>query len=464
MSPKYLQYCYNSLSLIIIGFVVVVIQIIDGGAGSIWGLNFKQITFGDISFYTIIVSLSLMIQIFLLFIMSRMVFKIRKTSSRSAQIFPYLYVVSQIIVALLVASLLLQQLLTDRYSILLSKLIVGLSFMVSAAIMGSLAYTCLKSYRSTKSKMTGVYAFAIIALSVQLISAFVYVEAGLNKRPEYISSERNPWSSFFVTPLLDNLLSIYNATKLTSFLAIWVASIMLTRTYAQKTSKVKYWVIVSLPLIYLAFQYCLVLLNQMGALSSLMISPKSLFPYFYNFVASTTNVGSGLTIGISFFILSRSLAYEHLKYFIIMCGTGIMIIYSSSVSQVLVLATFPAWSIVSTTFILPASFLTLIGLGSATLHISSDIELRRYLHKFRTQFELFTALSSEEGTAAVKRKIQNLSKKIYDNLENETLFVGKPDPLDIKEYVSVILTEIKKTGKISDQPESNYSDRNNRTE
>ena len=90
MSPKYLQYCYNSLSLIIIGFVVVVIQIIDGGAGSIWGLNFKQITFGDISFYTIIVSLSLMIQIFLLFIMSRMVFKIRKTSSRSAQIFPYL--------------------------------------------------------------------------------------------------------------------------------------------------------------------------------------------------------------------------------------------------------------------------------------------------------------------------------------------------------------------------------------
>ena len=71
-----------------------------------------------------------------------------------------------------------------------------------------------------------------------------------------------------------------------------------------------------------------------------------------------------------------------------MCGTGIMIIYSSSVSQVLVLATFPAWSIVSITFILPASFLTLIGLGSATLHISSDIELRRYLHKFRTQFEL----------------------------------------------------------------------------
>jgi hypothetical protein len=452
MSPKYLQYCYNSLSLVIIGFVVVAIQIIDGGAGSIWGLNFKQITFEDITFYTIIVSLSLMIQIFILFIMSRMVFKIRKTSSRSAQIFPYLYLVSQIVVAFLVAFLLLQQLLSDRYSILLSELIVGISFMVSAAIMGSLAYTCFKSYRSTRSKMTGVYTFAIIALSVQLISAFAYVEVGLSKRPDYISGERNPWSSFFVTSLLDNMLSIYNALKLISFLAIWVAAILLTRTYAQKTTKVKYWAIVSLPLIYLTVQYCLVFLNQMGALSSLMISPESPFPYIYNFVVSTVNVGSGLTIGIAFFILSRSLIYEHLKYFVIMCGTGIMIIYCSSVTQVLILATYPAWSIVTTTFILPAAFLTLIGLGSATLHISSDIELRRYLHKFRSQFELFTALSSEEGTAAVERKIRNISREIYDNLENETLFVGKPDPNEIKEYVSGILAEIKKTGKVSGQP------------
>ena len=165
---------------------------------------------------------------------------------------------------------------------------------------------------------------------------------------------------------------------------------------------------------------------------------------------STANVGSGLLIGISFFILSRSLIYGHLKYFVVMCGIGVMIIYSSSVSQILILTTFPAWSVVSTSFILAAAFLTLIGLGSATLHIAGDVKLRKYLYKFRSQFELFTALSSEEGSAAVERKIQKISKNIYNNLEAEALYVVKPDQYEIKLYVGVIIAEMKRTGSISD--------------
>lgn len=444
----------------IIGFAVVMIQIVDGGAGSIWALNFSHITFEHITTYTGIVILSLGIQVFLLFITSRMVFKIRKASSHRALIIPYIYVISQLMLIVLITSLLMQQLLTYGYNKLLSQLIIGLSFIVSVLIMSSLAYSCIKSYRSTKSKIAGIYALAIVTLSVQLICAFLYAEAGLDKRPLYITSERNPWSSFFITPLLVNLLSIYTVTKLISFLAIWIASIILTRSYAQNTSKVKYWIIVSIPVIYLAFQYFLVLLNQMGALSSLMISQTSIFPYLYNFVLSTANVGSGLLIGISFFILSRSLIYGHLKYFVVMCGIGVMIIYSSSVSQILILTTFPAWSIVSTSFILAAAFLTMIGLGSATLHIAGDVKLRKYLYKFRSQFELFTALSSEEGAAAVERKIQKISKKIYNNLETEALYVVKPDQFEIKSYVGVIIAEMKRTGSISDKPKlEDHSDK-----
>ena len=78
-----------------IGFAVVMIQIVDGGAGSIWALNFSHITFEHITTYTGIVILSLGIQVFLLFITSRIVFKIRKASSRRALIIPYIYVISQ---------------------------------------------------------------------------------------------------------------------------------------------------------------------------------------------------------------------------------------------------------------------------------------------------------------------------------------------------------------------------------
>ena len=151
--------------------------------------------------------------------------------------------------------------------------------------------------------MTGLYAFAIIALCVQLICAFFYVEDNLNNKPVYITPERNPWTSFFVTPLLDKLLSIYNISKTISFIAIWIASVLLTKSYAQKTNRIKYWTIVSIPVIYILFQYTFVILNQMGALSSLMMAKGSIFPYFYNFALYTVNIGTGIFIGVSFFML-----------------------------------------------------------------------------------------------------------------------------------------------------------------
>ena len=339
----------------------------------------------------------------------------------------------------------------------------GLSLAISVLILISLAYTCLKSYSTTKSRMAGIYALAIIALSVQLSSAFFYVETSLGNKPEYITPERNPWISYFVTPLLDKLLSIYNITKIISFIAVWVASILLTKSYAQKTSKIKYWTIVCIPVIYLLFQYSFVLLNQMGVLSSLMMSKGSIFPYFYNFALNTVNVGSGIFIGVSFFVLSRSLTYEYLKYYVVICGTGLMIIFGSSVSQVLVLATFPAWSIVSMSFILPGAFLTLVGLGSATFHIAGDITLRRFLHKFRSQFELFSSLGSTEGLDAIERRIHRISNEIYHKLEPETMFVAKPESEDIKRYVSEVLAEMKKTERKSDSSKlDNFSDESNK--
>ena len=317
--------------------------------------------------------------------------------------------------------------------------------MVSALIMISLSYTCFRAYFSTKSKIAVIYGVAIAALSVQLISAFFYVETSLHHKAEYITSQIDPWTSYFTTPLLDELLSLYKTTHMISFIAVWVASVILTRSYAQKTNKVKYWVIISIPLIYLLIQYSFAILNQMGALSFLLLSKGSIFPYFYNFFLSNVSVGSGVLIGISFFMISRSLIYERLKYYVIICGTGIMIIFSSSVSQILVLATFPAWAIVSVSFILPAPFLTLIGLGSATFHIAGDVSLRRFLYKSKSQFELFSALGSTEGSAAVERKINRISKEIYQNLETETLFIAKPESEDIKEYVKEVITEMKKT-------------------
>jgi len=198
-------------------------------------------------------------------------------------------------------------------------------------------------------------------------------------------------------------------------------------------------------MIYFLFQYSPLLLEQIGTLSSLLMAEGSLFLYFYNFVLNTVNIGTGLLFGISFYILSRSLIYDNLKYYLVICGTAIMIIFSSGISTILILAPYPAWAIVSLSFILPASFLLLIGLDSATYYIASDTLIRRFLYHHRSQFELFQASGSSKTTDMVERKMSEMIRNQLEKLEMEMLFKPISEVEDIKRYVKKVRIEMKQS-------------------
>src|ERR1044072_9518217 len=127
-------------------------------------------------------------------------------------------------------------------------------------------------------------------------------------------------------------------SQIMSFVGVWVASIVLTKQYAQKIGKIKYWITVNIPLVYFLFQYSPLLLEQIGTLSFFLIGEGSFFLYVYNFVLNTANIGTRILFGISFFILSKSLSYEQLKYYLLICGVGIMILFSSGISTILTLS------------------------------------------------------------------------------------------------------------------------------
>jgi len=308
-----------------------------------------------------------------------------------------------------------------------------------------LSYTCVKAYLTKKNILTVVYGIAMIALSVQLISAFFYIEGNLYIKPETITINRNPWISSIHTNFLSILFGIYNTAHLVSFVTVWVASVIFTKSLLQKIGKIKYWTIVAIPVIYFLLQYLPFLLNQAGLLTPLLMAKEPIFLYFYSFVINTINVGAGLLFGISFFILSSNLIHSPLRYYLVMCGAGIMVIFSSNISTVLVMAMFPAWAVVSLSFVLPASFMILIGLNSSTFFIASDYRVRELLNKSRKEFELFKALGSTEFSSAVERKVRHITRQIYDNPESQPLFVSRSESEDISQYVSEVMAEMKRS-------------------
>jgi hypothetical protein len=441
-----LKHIFGSVTIIIIAFVIVTIQIVDRSAGDTWvTIANESNSFYYLMLYTIITVASLAIQFFLLLTSARIAFRNKNTNARSGTVIKYLYMVSHLTLIGFIAYLLGEQLMTYKYHISLSQMIVGLSFSISAIIIASLTAMLVRSYSSSRNKMVGIYAIAMIALITQLISACIYVEISLYNKPQYITSDRNPWISYFYTSLQTKTLSIYEVSKAISFISVWFASILLTKQYYKEMWRKRYWTILSVPIIYFLLQYSPLLFTQTGTLSYLLMTSGPAFMYFYNFLLNTVNVGAGILFGISFFLVSRSLSYHHLKYNLVICGAGIMIMFSSSISIVLSLAPFPAWAIVSLSFILPASFLILVGIDSATYYIASDSSVRTFLFKNRKQFQLFQTLGSTETFSVVERRVRNISKLISENLETETLFKPAPESEDIKDYVKQVIQEMKET-------------------
>jgi hypothetical protein len=71
----------------------------------------------------------------------------------------------------------------------------------------------------------------------------------------------------------------------------------------------------------------------------------------------------------------------------------------------------------------------------------------RYLHVNRTEFKLFHSLGSTEASAVIERKVNDISKKISKDLEIKTMFKPVFGSEDVKEYVRLVIAEMKKSSK-----------------
>ena len=439
------HYLSNRTLLIVIAFVVIVIQVIDNSAGQLWTNSLSdRMSPYYLLFFSILIIISISIHIFFLYTARKIIYRIKKSRSPFATKSSTIYTISQILLIIFLTYLFIEQLTNEKYPILVLKTIVGLSFMVPFFILILLSFTFLKSYRYTKSKTLLIYGLAVIALSAHMLTTFLYIEAHLANKPEYISPTRNPWTFFYITELHQKLYSFYSASETVAFIAIWLASLLFTNRYTKKIDRTKHLIILTIPLILFILLYHSPILLDKTGITNMIQDNFLLYDYFHNFGFNAAKISAGVLFGIYFFMLTRIVTNKELKYYLIVSGVGLMIIFSTSVSVIMILVPYPSWTIISISFILSATYLTMIGLDSATFNITKDITIRRFLNMYENQLPLFKGLSSAENLSTFEKKAEILSKKIYENMESETIFMDKTELEDVKEYVKKVIKEKEK--------------------
>lgn len=425
--------------IVIAAIIGVVIQILDKSFGNTFTV-YNIFPHADVLVFSLIVLISITIQ-YVLIKKTRKSLRIERSKSRVGQAVLTLAVLLQYVSSVILVIILFQTIFTLNYSVVILEGILAINLITSSALLAILSWRYVRSFRYFPSKLVLAYTIAFASLSISGIITFIYIEDFLQRKPDFISSEYNPWQQFSPRITAD-LAAAYQLTGIISFLTLWIATIFMTN-YVLKFRKIKYWIIVSIPLVYFFSQFVISYLERSNLLSELGLEYSSAYGYMYNLALNTIRTAGGLMFGFAFFMLSKTTVHAQLKGSMMMAGIGLILLFGANAASLVILTTFPPWGILSMTFLITGSFCLLISLDSAGFYIATDSSLRRIIHRSPQKgYDILKSLGHAELQDIVADKIQNISKEVYDEIESENLFRTVSEPANVQQYVDDVITEV----------------------
>src|SRR6266516_5843420 len=143
----------------------------------------------------------------------------------------------------------------------------------------------LSWFKSNHNIVVLAYALAIIIISINALSTLLYTTNQLAGAPGGLTIQPalNPVLGY--SSVYDIFNAVYVITSIMSFLLTWIATVLLLRTYSRKLGRVRYWVLVSIPLVYFLSQFQPVFLD---VFTSFWMSEPILFGVVYTLFFDAT--------------------------------------------------------------------------------------------------------------------------------------------------------------------------------
>jgi len=349
--------------------------------------------------------------------------------------------ITQYAVIVILVSIILQMIITSGYNIFLLNAVLWINYILSIMILGLLAQLFFSWFKSQHTSVVLAYALAIPMLSINAGFTLLYVANELMARPTYINSMRNPIMNFSSADSLFN--SAYVITSVLSFILIWIATVLLLRHYSRRLGKIKYWIVVSIPLVYFLSQFQPLFLNLFA---TYRLSEPFVFGIVYTLIFSASKPAGGILFGIAFWTVAKSLTSKTVKSYMMISAYGIMLLFTSNQAAVLITAPYPPYGLATISFMAISSYLILVGVYSSAISVAQDVNLRKSLRKsVEQQSTLLDKIGASEMEQEIHRRVIKITKEKSNKLTEETGVQSSLTEDEMKQYMNDVLKEIKKT-------------------
>ena len=282
----------------------------------------------------------------------------------------------QFLLAGIIALVILQIFIVKEYNTVVLYATLCLSYGLWIVTLSLLARAFFSWYRlSKKNVMVLILALSMVAYVVNGILSLCAQINFLAQHNLIIRSGDVAFFPVFSSATLGDLINI--ASQIASSVAYvltWIGTVMLLRPYMIKLGSIKFWTIMSAPMVYYLIQFPLFVLGyynpseDVNAMANLLIF-------------SMSAVFTGIVFGAAFLSVARTLKKDSIvRNYMIIAAYGFVLFYVAG-SAVVFQAAYPPYGLASISFAGLSCYLIYNGLYSSAILVSQDMALRKSIRK-----------------------------------------------------------------------------------
>ena len=345
---------------------------------------------------------------------------VRKITSReSYQTMPlglrYLQIIvsiALILTASIILIIIVQMLVLNKYSLILLEAQTFISYLSALIFLSFLVFMFVGWLTSKRNYVIMLYTIAFSLASVNLVVSLIYIESyfSFSMLPDV---KPYPITSYIVnlpgSAITEFLSVVFDVLSLSSFLLMWVATAILLGQYRHKMGQIRFYSLMSIPLIYYMFPFQ----NYFGdVFFILLLSSPVVFSVIYVLIFSATKQVGALLFSLSFWTASSLVHHDRVYKSLLISSIGMMILFSSIEIAPLRSHIYPPYGLITEAFLPLGAYLLLIGIFTSAQHISQDAKLRKEFYKsVESQLSLLKNIGVSQMEKQFEEKIKFLQQR-----------------------------------------------------
>ena len=312
---------------------------------------------------------------------------------------------------------------------------------VLMAIFARIFFSWSRSNRQSVVVLLYALSFVVVVINSSVLLAITF--SRFSEKPLYVFPySKVVFVKFAEGSILYNLGKIYHFSDIASFILKWTTAVFLLHHYSRKIGRIKYWLLVGIPLAYFLGTF----MDDFH-----LYEPHSSSELFYWYLyASLNSTAGGILFGVTFMLGAKQFREKSaIKDYMIISGFGFILFFSAGQS-ILSVTPYPPYGFATMSFFGLSTYLMLAGLYCSAFSVSEDIELRKTIRKNVLQeSKLLDSIGTAQMGEQIQRKVMEIERKVMQmakedsgEMQIETGVKPSLDESDMRNYLEEVMKEV----------------------